>query len=564
MAAHDHTVPRQPSWLIGIAWGFVLVPLIQLALVTNSQLAGLVTRPLAYILEGIVLWWAGSCLALVAVTRTRDSGRRMWLLPAGMLLSLSVAQLVLPDEAGGASLAELGLVVGVGLILLLIISALLAAGHGSGGAWMQAGLDTLWVLSAAIIVRACLAPMLRLTMLLADPIIVLEILATLMLLVAVPLVSSAQSLLWRSARLPILLAMLARLAAGVLTLWWDERALVAALPLQTLAWVLIAVGAATGLARLDTPASSVVHPSIAQTGATLLPWGMTGAALIAMSVTARVPGELLVLILTGSVRELAAALRRYLREDDLSSALLRERRRLAEERAAAASQTHAIARIMHDQMAPVNGIWGVECELTRSGHTAGLRLQTNLDLLRVLIEQLRALVRGQTPPVRCVSVDVLRVACDALDAAAERASLADIKTSVSVLAAHQHVLGDPIAVRRILDNLLTNALDATPADGSVRVRLWDDPAHPTMLTVIVDDTGPGLHADQEQELFAPRPMAAHGQRMGLGLSIVRELATAMGGSCGITTLDEQGGHVWIRLPHDDHRRTNHRERGERP
>ena len=83
----------------------------------------------------------------------------------------------------------------------------------------------------------------------------------------------------------------------------------------------------------------------------------------------------------------------------------------------------------------------------------------------------------------------------------------------------------------VLDNLLSNAIDFSPQGGVIRLQadLLDN-----LLRVTCTDQGPGVAAKDAERIFEPfvqgeRPPPAPRQGSGVGLSIVRELMTAMGG-----------------------------------
>ena len=98
------------------------------------------------------------------------------------------------------------------------------------------------------------------------------------------------------------------------------------------------------------------------------------------------------------------------------------------------------------------------------------------------------------------------------------------------------VRGDPLRVRQILSNFLSNALKFT-AQGEVRLRgaaRWTR----QRVRFEVHDTGPGIDAPTQARLFQPFTQADESTTRryggtGLGLSICRELATLMGGEVGV-------------------------------
>jgi signal transduction histidine kinase len=104
-----------------------------------------------------------------------------------------------------------------------------------------------------------------------------------------------------------------------------------------------------------------------------------------------------------------------------------------------------------------------------------------------------------------------------------------------------------------LSNLLDNALAYTPAGGEVRVKL----SQPGALAVItVEDTGPGLDSGELQSIwqrFVRGSVAsAKAPGMGLGLSLVRAIAHAHGGSAGCANRAGGGAEFWIELPVGEH------------
>jgi len=111
------------------------------------------------------------------------------------------------------------------------------------------------------------------------------------------------------------------------------------------------------------------------------------------------------------------------------------------------------------------------------------------------------------------------------------------------------VRGDPVRVRQILGNFITNAVKFTSA-GSVRIQATPC-ALGTRLEVV--DTGSGIDAAHLQQLFQPFSQgdASTTRRFGgtgLGLSICRQLARLMGGEVGVTTRIDAGSTFWAELP----------------
>jgi signal transduction histidine kinase len=85
-----------------------------------------------------------------------------------------------------------------------------------------------------------------------------------------------------------------------------------------------------------------------------------------------------------------------------------------------------------------------------------------------------------------------------------------------------------------------------PAPGSNRLRVRGEPAG---WLFEVADNGGGLPPGEEQFVFeAFRTGSSPTGRTGLGLSIVRGIARAHGGECGVVNRPERGATFWIRIP----------------
>jgi len=114
------------------------------------------------------------------------------------------------------------------------------------------------------------------------------------------------------------------------------------------------------------------------------------------------------------------------------------------------------------------------------------------------------------------------------------------------------LMGDPVCIRRILDNLIDNAVKFTEA-GSVRVLAgYGHDGDELVLRFEVHDTGIGLDQQQIKHLFKPyeqadSSVAAKYGGTGLGLSIARQLAQLMGGDLGVESTPHQGSMFWFTI-----------------
>jgi signal transduction histidine kinase len=108
---------------------------------------------------------------------------------------------------------------------------------------------------------------------------------------------------------------------------------------------------------------------------------------------------------------------------------------------------------------------------------------------------------------------------------------------------------DHTRIRQVLANAVDNALKYTPPGGHVRLRAARR-AHRVELAV--EDTGIGISANELPRVFdrlfrGDRSRSERG--LGLGLSLVKAIVEAHGGSVGITSTVGAGTTLTLRLPH---------------
>jgi signal transduction histidine kinase len=165
-----------------------------------------------------------------------------------------------------------------------------------------------------------------------------------------------------------------------------------------------------------------------------------------------------------------------------------------------------------------------------------------------LIEALLTLARGQQgieyrEPINLAEIVGEIVGAPRPQGIAERITL---DTALSPA----WVSGDPRLIRQLVNNLVENALHHNTSDGSVQLTVEARPRH-TLLTVA--NTGPPVPADQIDRLLQPFQRLKPDRTgdpvgHGLGLSIVRAIATAHDATIQIRPNDGGGLHVAVAFP----------------
>ena len=116
------------------------------------------------------------------------------------------------------------------------------------------------------------------------------------------------------------------------------------------------------------------------------------------------------------------------------------------------------------------------------------------------------------------------------------------------------LIGDELRVNQILMNLLGNAVKFT-SEGYIHLRVTQTElaGNKVLLRFVVSDTGCGMSGEMQQRLFKPfeQENASTARKYGgsgLGLSIVKNLVSAMGGSISVVSRQDEGSAFTVELP----------------
>ena len=145
----------------------------------------------------------------------------------------------------------------------------------------------------------------------------------------------------------------------------------------------------------------------------------------------------------------------------------------------------------------------------------------------------------------CDLAEITRITADLLRPLAD-----ERRITLTLDLASAHSRADPDRIAQVILNLLTNALDHTPADGRVTIRTLIENSH---ATVSITDTGPGIAAGHLPRIF-DRFYRADDSRnrrtggAGLGLAICKAIADAHGASIEASSEPGNGATFTVRLP----------------
>jgi two-component system NtrC family sensor kinase len=215
-----------------------------------------------------------------------------------------------------------------------------------------------------------------------------------------------------------------------------------------------------------------------------------------------------------------------------------------------------IHTVSHDLRSPLTAILGYTELIERTGslnpnqHEFLHRLQGSVQHITSLVNDLLDLGRleaGFDTRRELVQLEgVLKYSLDMFDAQIKNKKLnlaMDISSNLLPLRAN------PIRIRRMLDNLLGNAIKYTPDGGNVNVSISMQ-EHQIILKV--EDTGPGIPAEEQNNIFekfyraTTAPNGVEGS--GLGLAIVKSIVTSHQGRVWVESTVGKGSTFIVILP----------------
>lgn len=188
-------------------------------------------------------------------------------------------------------------------------------------------------------------------------------------------------------------------------------------------------------------------------------------------------------------------------------------------------------------------------ELARA---AAVALAAN-ERMSAMIDDLLDQARDGVPEVVVTLVDLAALAGDVVDEQAAGAGERRVRLTLDV-GGPVRVRGDADALRRVVSNLVENAVRHAPATTTVAVRVATDPAG-TAAVVSVRDDGPGIDPADHARIFerfqrGPAAVGSSGDApgLGLGLAIVRRVVDRHSGEVTVDSALGAGATFTVRLP----------------
>ena len=216
--------------------------------------------------------------------------------------------------------------------------------------------------------------------------------------------------------------------------------------------------------------------------------------------------------------------------------------------------------VSHDLKSPFNRIYALNNLIKMEADNLNQNQREHLDRIQNVVSESLVLIRNMLD-IRSIEFKGLELNFRELSA---RKSVMDVlKTYKSVLEQKKqklkltfiseeemHYLCDAQSLKRIIDNLVSNAVKYTAISGKIQVILEED-ADSFSLRII--DEGPGIAEEEQSKLFKKYTILSskptgHESSTGLGLAVVKSFVNLLKGEVYYKTQLGEGSEFGVRIP----------------
>ncbi len=227
------------------------------------------------------------------------------------------------------------------------------------------------------------------------------------------------------------------------------------------------------------------------------------------------------------------------------------------------AKSEFLSRMSHELRTPMNSILGF-AQLLKMGDISPVQkkgvnhiIASGKHLLNLINEVLDiSRIEAGRIELTAEPVQLSNLILEMLDVVNPIAAKRHVRTELEYSSANLlFVLADKHRLKQVLLNLINNAVKYNSEGGSIIINTelkQPETGSGSIIRISVSDTGLGINQADIQRIFIPfdRIGSENGEieGTGLGLAVVKQLMTAMGGEVGVTSVPGQGSRFWIELP----------------
>lgn len=230
-----------------------------------------------------------------------------------------------------------------------------------------------------------------------------------------------------------------------------------------------------------------------------------------------------------------------------------------EAQAASVAKSRFISSMTHELRTPLNAIQGF-AQLMRMQHPPGSGdnepeyideiLSASNHLNQVIGDILEwSSAQGEQPVLDLQPVGLREVMLASAELVRVEVERAGLSLNLDLPSDELYVVADQRRLRQVILNLISNAIKYNSPDGQVTLTYQNAGKD---VRIIVEDTGMGIGAELQGQLFQPFQRLGRENTAilgtGIGLSLCREFAGLMGGRMGVSSHPGIGSSFWIELP----------------
>lgn len=166
-------------------------------------------------------------------------------------------------------------------------------------------------------------------------------------------------------------------------------------------------------------------------------------------------------------------------------------------------------------------------------------IEDNINYINKIVQDLQDFARPLKPNAEETDLKLL------IDDLLKKNGLPEnVKVTVKVESDARKVVADSTFLNRIMNNLVTNALQAMPKGGKLTISAYKDAKN---ILITVEDTGVGIPEKIKEKLFTPM-FTTKSKGQGFGLAVIKRMTESLGGTVSFESEEGKGTTFIIRLP----------------